>query len=222
MTFLSFLSRPATLSGIPSVHLSVAPSTIPLVRLVQWVLSGIMVIACVLSGWWWWDSRTLEDEAARYALAATRTEDVNRQFTAQMQREQLTLTSQQMATIKQEVAFVNQLADKRAFSWTQLLSDLEEALPPAISIGKIQLNMKESMVTFDGLAARMQDLHALIVSLQSRPAFSQPVLHHHTIVEAQKAQDRQDDGGMAERPAPVGVEFSLTVTYRHQDKAARP
>lgn len=222
MTFPSLFSRPAALSGIPSVRLSVAPSTIRVVRLAQWVLSGILAIACALAGWWWWDSHLLEDEAARYVLATTRTEELNRQFTAQMQREQLTLTSQQMATIKQDVAFINQLADKRAFSWTQLLSDLEEALPPATSIGKIQLNMKESMVTFDGLAARMQDVHALMVSLQTRPAFSHPVLHHHKIVEAERAHTRQDDGGGVESPAPVGVEFSLTVTYGRQDKVARP
>ena len=221
MTFPSLFSRPATRSGIPSVHLSVAPVAIHVVRLVQWVLSGIIVIACALSGWWWWDSRTLEDEAARYAFAATRTEDLNRQFTAQMQREQLTLTSQQMATIKQDVAFINQLADQRAFSWTQLLSDLEAALPPATSIGMIQLDMKDATVTFDGLAARMQDLNALIANLQTRAAFSHPVLHHHKIVEVQKAHNRQDSGGAVERPAPVGVEFSLTVVYRHQDQAAR-
>lgn len=220
MTFPSLFSSPAALSGIPSVQLSVAPSAIRVVRLVQWVLSGIMVIACALSGWWWWDSRTLEEEAARYALAATRTEELNRQFTAQMQREQLTLTPQQIATIKQDVAFINQLADKRAFSWTQLLSDLEEALPPATSIGKIQLDMKDSTVTFDGLAVRMQDLNALIASLQTRPAFSHPVLHHHKIVEAQKAQGRLDDGS-ANEPASVGVEFSLTVTYRRQEQAAQ-
>ena len=221
MPFPSLFSRPTTLSGIPSVDLSVAPSAIRVVRLVQWILSGIMVMACVLSGWWWWDSRTSEDAAARYVLSATRTEAWNRQFTAQMQREQLTLTLQQMATIKHDVAFINQLADQRAFSWTQLLSDLEEALPPATSIGKIQLDMKDSTVTFDGLAARMQDLNALIASLQTHPAFSHPVLHHHTMVDAQKAQNRQDGGGAVESPAPVGVEFSLTVVYRHQDQAAR-
>ena len=215
-------SPPAALAGIPSVHLSVTPSTVRVVRLAQWVLSGIMVIACALSGWWWWDSRALEEDAARYALATTRAEEFNRQFTAQMQREQLTLLPQQIVSIKQDVAFINQLANKRAFSWTQLLSDLEEALPPATSIGKIQLNMKDSMVTFDGLAVRMQDLNALIASLQTRPSFSHPILHHHKIVEAQKVYDRQDGGGAVESPASVGVEFSLTVTYRHQATAARP
>ena len=214
MTIPRLFSRPAPGSGIPSIHLSIAPSTIRVVRLVQWVLSGIMILTCALSGWWWWESRTLEDEAARYALAATRTEDLNRHVTAQMEREQLTLTPQQIATIQHEVTFINHLADKRAFSWTQLLSDLEEALPQATSIGRIQLDMKASTVTFDGLAVRMQDVHALMASLQTHPAFSHPVLHHHTMIEAQKAQGRQGDG-QANEPASATVEFSLTVTYRH-------
>ncbi len=215
-------SPPAALAGIPSVRLSVAPSAVRVVRLAQWALCGIMVIACTLSGWWWWDSRGLEEEAAHYALAATRTEELNRQFTAQMQRDQLTLLPQQIAAIRQDVAFINQLAVKRSFSWTQLLSDLEEALPPATSIGKIQLNMKESLVTFEGLAVRMQDVNALIASLQTHPAFSVPVLHHHKLVEAQKAHDRQVDGEAGERSAPVGVEFSLTVMYRPHAQTVRP
>jgi hypothetical protein len=82
--------------------------------------------------------------------------------------------------------------------------------------------MKESLVAFDGLAVRMQDVNALIASLQTHPAFSHPVLHHHKLVEAQKAHDRQDDGTAVENPAPVGVEFSLTVTYRHQARVVRP
>jgi Tfp pilus assembly protein PilN len=211
-------SRSSVQPGIPSVHLSVAPRTIRLVRWIQWTLTGMILCAGWLSGWWWWESRTLAEEAARYAVAATRTEELNRQFAAAMRAEQLTLTPQQIAGIKQEVAFINQLADKRAFSWTQLLSDLEDALPPGTSIGKIQLDMKESLVTFDGLAARMQDLNALMASLQSRPAFSHPVLHHHKIVEAETAHGRPEVEGHPER-TPAGVEYSLTVRYRRSPKS---
>jgi Tfp pilus assembly protein PilN len=195
------------------VHLSLAPRTVCLVRWIQWTLTGMILCASGLSGWWWWESRSLADEAARYAAAAMRTEELNRQFAAAMRAEQLTLTPQQIAGIKQEVAFINQLADKRSFSWTQLLSDLEEALPPGTSIGKIQLDMKESLVTFDGLAARMQDLNALMASLQSHRSFSRPVLHHHKIMEADKVQGRQAGEDNPER-APAGVEYALTVHYR--------
>lgn len=206
-------SRPATQAGIPAVHLSVAPPAIRVVRWTQWTLAGSILCACGLSGWWWCESRTLADEAARYASAAARTEELNRQFAAAMRAERLTLTPQEIAAIKQEVTFINQLAGKRAFSWTQLLSDLEDALPPGTAIGRIQLDMKESLVAFDGFAARMQDVNALMASLQSHPAFHRPVLHHHKIIEAETIRGRHETAGRMDR-APAGVEYSLTVRYR--------
>lgn len=196
------------------MRVSVAPPTIRVVRLIQWTLSGIMCLSLAVAGWWWWDSRALEEVAARYEQAATRTENLTRQFTAQMQREQLTLTVQQIAAIKQDVAFVNQLAEKRSFSWTQLLADLETALPAGASIGKIQLDFKDSTVKIDGTAVHMQDMNALIASLQKRPAFTHAVLHHHKLIEAKGGRGKTDDAGGGNEPSPVGVEFSLTVTYR--------
>jgi Tfp pilus assembly protein PilN len=192
---------------ISSLHLSLAPVMIQAVRVLQWVLCSMIVAAWGVSVWWWWTSQTLEEEAARYAVAAGRTEDLNRQFTAQMTKDQLTFSPQQMTVIKHEVAYINQLADKRAFSWTQLLSDLEKTLPPSVAIGKIQVDMKDSTVTFDGLAARMQDLNALMARLQTGPSFSRPLLHHHKHIESQK--------NSAPDPAPGGIEFSLTVIYRN-------
>lgn len=206
--------RHSTKSAMPSLHLSVAPPMIRVVRLIQWTLSGIICVAITVAGWWWWDSRTLEEEAVRYELAATRTEDLTRQFTAQMQRDQLTLTAQQIAAIKQDVAFINQLAEKRQFSWTQLLADLEEALPPGTSIGTIQVDFKDATVKIDGTAVRMQDLNALITSLQKRPSFTDARLHHHRLIDAKVPRGKGDDAGVGDGPSPVGLEFSLTVTYR--------
>ncbi|MEQ1793150.1 MAG: PilN domain-containing protein [Nitrospira sp.] len=223
MTSPTVFSRRAVGPAIPPIRLSVAPETIRLIRLLQWALLGITGLAWALAGWWGWTSQAVEAEAVRYALAANRTEELNRQFTAQMRRDQLTLTPQQIAAIKHDVVFINQLADKRAFSWTQLLSDLEEAVPPGTSIGKIQLDMKDSSVRFDGLARHMHDVNALMANLQTRPAFSHPVLHHHTLITAEPSHTRPRDEDAADVPLPVGVEFALTVIYRlpEQEKGAR-
>ena len=212
MTRFTRLGRPVS-SGIPSFRLSVAPTSMRILRWMQWTLVAVILCAWGLSGWWWWDSRTVAEEAARYAAAAARTEDLNRQFAAAMGAEQLTLTPNEIAAIKQEVAFVNQLAEKRSFSWTQLLSDLEQALPAGIAIGKIQLDRKESVVAFDGIAPRMQDLNALMTGLQTHPSFSRPVLHHHKVIEADKRQSGSDANDRVDN-VPAGVEYSLTVHYR--------
>lgn len=206
MTFLTLGHRPSARVGMPSVRLSVVPRMIRVTRGIQWGLSSLAIGAGLFTGWMWWDRHALNEEADRYAAAAERTESFNRQFTAQLEQERLTLSAQQMADIREEVVFINQLAEKRRFSWTQLLHDLEEALPAGTSIGKIQRDVKQGTITIDGRATGMTALNALMSTLQSRTPFRLPVLHHH-----QSADSHRADGG-EEREA-AGVEFSLTVQY---------
>lgn len=214
MSILTGNQRPSVRAGISTVHLSVAPTMIRIVRGMQWGLTGLVVFAGLLSGWMWWESRTVEEEASRYAAAAERTETFNRQLTAELEQEQLTLSSEHIAAIQQDVVFVNQLAEKRRFSWTQLLHDLEEAFPAGTSIGKIQRDAKASTISIDGHAASMGELQALMTRLQTRPAFRQPVLHHHHV-----ADSSHTEGGGA---AGATVEFSLTVEYRGLPEKAEP
>lgn len=207
MNFSTVRLRSPVRSGIPPIPLSVAPNTIRVMRGVQWGLSGLLICAGLLAGWMCSQKRTLEEETTRYAVAAERTHTLNQQLTAQLERDQLTLSASRMAAIQQEVRFVNQLAEKRGFSWTQLLADLEEALPAGISVHKIHRDVKASTITIDGHATGMTTLQVLMTTLQARQAFQQPVLHHHQLIDAQQTER----GG--EREA-TGVEFSVTVQYR--------
>ena len=206
MMFPPLGHRPSAQVGMPSVQLSFVPRVIRVIRGIQWGLSSLAIGAGLLTGWMWWNIQALEEDRARYAVAAERTDSFNRQFAAQLEQEGLTLSAQQMADIKDEVLFVNQLAMKRGFSWTQLLHDLEEALPAGTSIGKIQRDVKQGTITIDGRATGMTALNMLMSTMQSRSAFRRPVLHHHTFAD----RHRTDGGG--EREA-AGVEFSLTVQY---------
>lgn len=214
MTFITRGPHPSVRSGIPSVSFSVAPSMIRIVRGMQWGLSCLVVCAGLFSGWMGWEMHRVGAEASRYAASAERTESFNHQLTAQLEQEQLTLSSEQIAEIQQDVLFVNQLAEKRRFSWTQLLHDLEEGFPAGTSIDKIQRDAKASTITVDGHAAGMGDLQALMTRLQTRPAFRQPVLHQHQLADSPHA-----DGGGARAAT---VEFSLTVEYRGFPEKAAP
>lgn len=206
MTFPTLGHRSSARVGIPSVRLLVVPRMIHVTRGIQWGLSSLAIGAVLFTGWMWWDIHALGEEADRYAAVAERTESFNRQFTAQLEQERLTLSAQQMAETKEAVLFINHLAEKRRFSWTQLLHDLEEALPAGLSIGKIQRDVKTSTITIDGRATGIAALTTLMSTLQSHSAFRMPVLHHHTFADSHRA-----DGG-EEREA-TGVEFSLTVQY---------
>jgi len=214
MTICRWSTRQSRRLETPLLRLSFAVPAIHVIRVFQWALSSLLCTALAIAVWCWWSSQALEEAAVRYDLAATRTEDSTRQFSAQMQQDQLNMTIQQIAAIRQDIAIINQLAEKRLFSWTQLLVDLEEALPPGTSIGKIQLDVKDSTVKIDGVAAQMQDLYALIARLQKRPVFTQVVLHNHKFVEGKGSREKTDEGDNGDSPDSVGVEYSLTVTYR--------
>lgn len=148
----------------------------------------------------------VDEETTRYTVATARVDALNQQFKAELERNQLTLSDSQMAVIQQEVRFVNQLAEKRDFSWAQLLHDLEEALPSGISIDKIQRDAKTFTITLDGGASDMRALKALMATLQIRPRFRLPVLHSHMFINS-----HHGDGGGEDEAS--GVKFSVTVQY---------
>lgn len=207
MTFPTLGQRPLVRTGIPSVRLTIVPRLIGVTRGIQWGLSILAIGAGLLTGWMWWNIQALDEEAARYATAAERTDAFNRRLTAQLSQEHLTLSAQQITAIQEELLFVNQLAGKREFSWTQLLHDLEETLPAGTSISKIQRDAKHATITLDGRATEMSALNTLMSALQSRAHFRAPVLHQHTFVST------EHPNGSGEREA-SGVEFSLTVQYQ--------
>ncbi|MEW6246279.1 MAG: PilN domain-containing protein [Nitrospirota bacterium] len=175
----------------------------------QDVLAVVILGSLTTAGWWWWESRTIEEAAVRYETAAERTKELNRRFAERMQQDRLTLSPQQIAKITREVTFANQLADKRAFSWARLLSDLEEALPPRVSVSSVRLNFQESTVALHGTAPTLRDLTALVDRLQSHGAFRNATLADHHV-----QKKREGSTGHARTSGSEGVEFNLTVVYR--------
>jgi Tfp pilus assembly protein PilN len=98
-----------------------------------------------------------------------------------------------------EVNLANQLLAKRYFSWTQFLSALEAAIPQHVSIKSIRLDSGSAVVHITGLAATVEDVTALTVTLQDHAVFRDPVLDQH----------RVGVDGL--------VEFDLTLHYRQPD-----
>jgi Tfp pilus assembly protein PilN len=178
--------------------------------LLAWGIQSGLAFLCLgaglLAGWMGWESRLIEEEVSRYATATERTEALNQHVTAQLEQGRLTLSAEQLTDIQQEVRFVNLLAQKRRFSWTQLLHDLEETCPPGIAIGKIQRDAHAATMMISGHAASMGELQALMSQLHTRSAFRRPVLHHHQLADSSSPEGAAErDGGR--------VEFSVTVEY---------
>ena len=198
------------------LHQEFAP---PDVHLVQWIQRGLFLgsaVALVMAGWWSWNSGSVEDLASSYEQAKARTESLASAFKAKMQQDQLIFGQEQVARIREEVAFANQLSDKRSFSWTLLLNDLEETLPPRVSLASIKLNDQESTIVMEGVAERLQDVNEFIQHLQTHRAFNQALLDKHEMRQ-DSANGRGGDSWTGEGPGPSRhqyLEFRLAVRYR--------
>jgi type IV pilus assembly PilN-like protein len=194
--------------------LALVPSVVSTARTLQWFLVCLTVISIGLAGSWWWESQDFDAMAKRYETAAARTETLNRQFEEQLAREGLTLPGDQIAMIQGKIVFANQLSEKRAFSWTRMLSELEETVPSHVSIGSVKLDFQQSHIVVDGLARNLQDVNAFVQTLQSHRAFQNAVLAKHEVHKGR-------DGGAVAMPIDGGpdgprhgIEFTLAVGYR--------
>ena len=136
--------------------------------------------------------RDLHDMQAR--LDHVRMQD--HQLLTEAQQAGIDLSGPSLQQLSAEVSLANQLLTKRNFSWTQFLSALEAAIPQHVSIQSIRLDPGSAVVHMSGLAATVEDVTALTVTLQDHTVFHDPVLGQH-------------------RVGPNGlVEFDLTLRYR--------
>jgi hypothetical protein len=122
----------------------------------------------------------------------------DQQLLAQAQQEGIDLSGPSLLQLPAEVSLANQVLTKRHFSWTQLLSALESAIPQQVSMKSIRLDPGGVVVHMTGLAVTVEDVTALTVALQDHSVFHDPVLGQHRV--------RLD--GL--------VEFDLTLGYRQQ------
>jgi len=178
----------------------------------QGVMVGTAVLGCTVAGWWWVESLAMEDEAARFEAATTRTQALTAQMTAQMAQEGLLRPAEQTVRIRREVIFLNHLAEQRTFSWVQLLDDLEATVPMAVAILSMKVQVRDSTVLLTGRAPDLQTLNRFVAALQQHHAFGKTTLVNHQV---------QDDGGSVprrgsegeERQAAGPIEFSLAAHY---------
>ena len=199
---------------VPCLRLAAAPPIVSTLRTLQWTMIGLTVLSVGLIGWWWQEVQDIDAIAERYETAVVRTDTLNRQVEALLAREGLTLSGDQIALVQGKIAFANLLSEKRAFSWTRLLSELEETVPVNVSIGSVKLDFQQSNIVVEGVAKNLQDVNVFVQTLQQHRAFQNAVLAKHEVHKGR-------DGGAVTMPvdgevdAPRhGIEFTLSVEYR--------
>lgn len=132
--------------------------------------------------------------------ALQRVDDQDEIVLSEARQQGIDLSDAGLQRLPREVALANQLIEKRSFSWTHFLTELERAIPPRMAINSIRLAPNSSLIHLTGSAVSLEDITALTVTVRDHPAFSDPVLGQH----------RDAGNGM--------VEFDLTLQYRRQTK----
>lgn len=168
----------------------VAPTRMMLVALCGTIGGAILwsVVQTVL---------TLHDlQDVQAGLDQVRMQD--QQLLAQTQQEGIDLSAPSLQQLPAEVSLANQVLTKRHFSWTQFLSALESAIPQQVSIKGIRLDPGGMVVLMTGLAVTVEDVTALMVTLQNHSVLRDPVLGQHRV-----------------RPDGL-IEFDMTLRYRQQ------
>jgi Tfp pilus assembly protein PilN len=192
---------------LPHLHRSLAAPGHATACLAQWALAAIVAGAILVTGWLWWDSQALEERAARYESSAGRIQEANRQFAQESLRAGFDLSDTRLKTLSREIVFARHVTEQRAFSWTQFLGALEEAVPPRISINSVALSPKEAVISLNGSALTLSDVTTFVNALENHRAFRNVVLSQHRIKEPVK-------DGEQHMPSRQTVEFTLTVMYK--------
>lgn len=200
------------------MHLAFQSPIIAVVRLVQWVLAIIAITILGFTVSFIQESRSLNEQSKYYEHALARQHRITQLLEEDMARAGLTLTDEQINTVRKEVAFANQLTEKRDFSWTEMLHNLEEGMPSHVSINSVHLNFQDSTIRLQGSVRTMQDLDALVTKLNETGTFSRVGLTEHNIHTnvglTRRSQDAISADQANQRSTDI-VDFTLTVTY-HQ------
>lgn len=111
------------------------------------------------------------------------------------------LSDQAIQKIPQRISFVKHVRERVGFSWTQLLTDLESAVPGSLMMSAVSLDEKTNTVLLKGSTQSLQDLNRLIHQLEKHQAF-------HDVILTQHAKKKKED-----TTKQSFVVFSMKVSY---------
>jgi len=203
---------------IPIMHLSFTPPVITVVRRMQWILALIALTCLVFAVSFFQESRSLDEQSDYYEHALARQHRLTQLLAEDMARTGLALTDEQINAVRKEVAFANQLTQKRDFSWTEMLHNLENAVPSHVSINSVRLNFQDSTIVLHGTVKTIQGLNSLVTKLDEAGTFSRVGLTEHSTRTNARPPHPSTESVSADQSSQRsvdGIDFTLTVTY-HQ------
>jgi Tfp pilus assembly protein PilN len=186
---------------VPRVHINLSAPGANYLRLTQFGLNLLTVGALTLTGSFWWIGSTLNQQIDVLENQVSTVKMANEQLVAQAKTTGLDLSHQAIRHIPPQVTFVKQVRERVGFSWTQLLTDLETAIPPDITMNSVSLDEKTDTILLQGSAPSLPDLNRLIHQLDKHVAFQNVMLSQHA-----NKNNKDEQGGSH-------IVFSLTASY---------
>ncbi|MDT7041070.1 PilN domain-containing protein [Candidatus Nitronereus thalassa] len=193
--------------NIPRLHIPLTAQGLTTIRMIQAGLAGICVFLLLTMSWIWWETQQIEAETLKEEETIARVMETSRQFRQQAESNGYNLSDQGLQALSQQVTFAKELTSLQKFSWTQLLNDLESAVPSRIAMESVILDFQHSTIALSGTALTLEDLSALVNGLEQHPAFRDIVLSDHKF---QKKKDKDKKHKFSY------FVFNLEVTYQPQ------
>ena len=160
-----------------------------------WLLSGCIGLLLSIA-WNIWQGVLVYEESQVIEAELERVRQLDQVVMTEARNEGIDLSERALKRLSSEVDLANQLLEKRTFSWTTFLTELEQTIPPRLALTSVRLDQPGKTVQLTGTAMSLEDITAFTVGLQSHATFKNPVL----------AQHRMGSSGL--------VEFDVTVQYQ--------
>src|SRR5262245_53665055 len=128
----------------------------------QVALSVASLLLVLLAAWNFQNYRATFPELDKVADSVKRVQEQAAQHQSKLQASGKAMTLEQTASMPKDIAFANELLQRKTFYWSSLLSDIETVIPSNISLSRVQLNFKEQRVMMSGYAVSLKDLTQFI------------------------------------------------------------
>ena len=186
---------------VPRIRIHLSAPSISHLSLAQFGLACIAVGSLALTLYFGWVAVVLHEkiDALENQTHAIITE--TGQEIALAKSTGLDLSDQAIQKIPQQISFVKQVRERVGFSWTQLLTNLESAVPKGLMMSTVSLDEKTSTVLLNGSTSSLQKLNQLIHHLEKHHAFYNVILTQH-------AKKKKSDS-----TEPSYIVFSIKVSY---------
>ncbi len=198
---------------VPRVHVHLSPPGINSLRLAQFGLKLVTAGALALTISLWWVGITLHDKIDTVAQQTRMISTETAQIVAQAEAKGLDLSEHAIQNIPQHISFVKQVRERVGFSWTQLLTDLEAAVPEGLMMSTVSLDEKTNTVLLNGSTQTLQDLNQLIHQLEKHHAFHDVILTQHA------KKKNKNVKGLTHQPFII---FSMKVSYIPNHQHSKP